>query len=133
MLEYCATLLDLLQTSPIGTSTLDALIRRFLQSTILGGRPVADPEPTIRWSEDLDALVQLVPLDHDFSLGERDSVLWAWIQPSDAWTPSAHEMRHDHPRGSGLIVAQTLPLAMAAALVALRSHSALPTSPPDAC
>ena len=79
-------------------------------------------------SEDLSALVRLVPPDHNFSLGERDGVLWAWIQPNDTWVPGPYEMRHDHPRGSGLKVACTLQLALAAALVALRALTPNPAA-----
>ena len=86
----------------------------------------------VRWSEDLMALLQLVPRDHNYSLGERDGVVWAWIQPNDDWTPGDHEMRHDHPRGSGLIVASTLPLAMAAAVVALCTLPGVPGSADEA-
>jgi hypothetical protein len=126
---------DALQSVPSGNPTLDAGI-----DGVLAGRAFAESGPDdlpgrqvdgdgsasgagapVRWSEDLMALLRLVPCDHNYSLGERDGVRWAWIQPNDDWTPSAHEMRHDHPRGSGLIVAFTLPLAMAAALVKLRA------------
>lgn len=69
------------------------------------------------------ALLRLIPSDHDFSLGRRDGVVWAWIQPRDGWVPAAHERRHDHPRGSGLIVAHTVPLAVAAATVTLHGLS----------
>jgi hypothetical protein len=112
-----ADLVYRLQTAPAGNRTLDAQI----QSALLPNPPdQAVTEPPIRWSEDLTALLRLVPDDHNFTLGERDGVLWTWIQPNDGWSPADTEMRHDHPRGSGLIVACTLPLAMAAALVALR-------------
>jgi hypothetical protein len=117
------TLLDLLQSAPTGGQALDALIRAALccrDCAVLGS------DLAVRWSEDLMALLQLVPRDHNYSLGERDGVVWAWIQPNDDWAPGDHEMRHDHPRGSGLIVASTLPLAMAAAVVAL---CALPGGP----
>ena len=106
-------LLYRLQTAPAGSRTLDALIEAFLP-------PRTQDQGRERWSEDLMALLRLVPDDHNFTLGERDGVLWAWIQPNDEWSPADTEMRHDHPRGSGLTVACTLPLAMAAALVSLR-------------
>ncbi len=110
------TLLNLLQSVPTGGRALDALIGAALSSPDCAG---SGSDVAVRWSEDLMALLQLVPHDHNYSLGERDGVVWAWIQPNDDWTPGDHEMRHDHPRGSGLIVASTLPLAMAAAVVAL--------------
>jgi hypothetical protein len=123
-LNDLTTLLDLLQSVPAGSPTLDALIHRVLANSAFGKPGIDEPVPSARWSEDLTALLRFVPSDHNFSLGERDGVLWAWIQPNDDWGPEANEMRHDHPRGSGLIVACTLPLAMAAALVALRNHAA---------
>lgn len=137
------TLLDLLQSAPEGSPALDARIDTVLVGLASGGLDAGDPHgrralgdesgpgvqaPAVRWSDDLMAWLQLVPRDHNYSLGERDGVVWAWIQPNDDWTPGAHEMRHDHPCGSGLIVAHTLPLAMAAAVVALR---ALPFCRPD--
>src|SRR6202161_4772253 len=124
--------LDLLQSAPAGSRTLDAWI-----DTVLAGLPLDGSDhrecwqvfdngsvsglaqSAVRWSEDLMALLRLGPPDHNYSLGGRDGVLWAWIQPNDDWTPGTHQMRHDHPRGSGLIVACTLPLALAAALVTL--------------
>jgi hypothetical protein len=112
------TLLNLLQSAPTGGRALDALIGAALSCPGCAG---LGSDLTVHWSEDLMALLQLVPRDHNYSLGERDGVVWAWIQPNDDWAPGAHEMRHDHPRGSGLIVACTLPLAMAAALVTLRA------------
>ncbi len=117
------TLLDLLQSAPAGGQTLDALIGAALSSPDTAG---SGSDIAVRWSEDLMALLQLVPRDHNYSLGERDGVVWAWIQPNDDWTPGDHEMRHDHPRGSGLIVASTLPLATAAAIVALRTLPRIP-------
>jgi hypothetical protein len=79
-------------------------------------------QPPVRWSDDLMALLRLIPADHNFSLGVRDGVIWAWLQPNDGWEPADHEVRHDHPRGSGLIVAHTVPLALAAAMVTLRGR-----------
>jgi hypothetical protein len=121
LLDYLTTVLDLLQTVPGGTPTLDALIHGVLAGPAVVGRDDTGLAGQTSWSEDLSALVRLVPPDHNFSLGERDGVLWAWIQPNDTWVPGPYEMRHDHPRGSGLKVACTLPLALAAALVALRA------------
>jgi hypothetical protein len=120
-LDDLTTLLDLLQTVAGGTPTLDALLHGVLAGSASDRRVEAGLAEQISWCEDISALVRLVPPDHNFSLGERDGVLWAWIQPNDTWVPGQYEMRHDHPRGSGLKVACTLPLAMAAALVALRA------------
>jgi hypothetical protein len=117
------TLLNLLQSAPTGGRALDALIGAALSCPGCAG---LGSDLTVHWSEDLMALLQLVPRDHNYSLGERDGVVWAWIQPNDDWAPGDHEMRHDHPRGSGLIVAHTLPLAMAAAVVALCALPGIP-------
>ena len=123
------TLLNLLQSAPAGGRALDALIGATLSCPGCAG---SGSDLAVRWSEDLMALLQLVPRDHNYSLGERDGVVWAWIQPNDDWTPGDHEMRHDHPRGSGLIVASTLPLAMAAAVVALCTLPGYPGSAVEA-
>lgn len=123
--------LDLLQSAQSGSRSLDqrigfALAGRVterIQASVLCPQD-AEPALTARapcWSEDLAALLRLIPPGHNYSLGERDGVLWAWVQPNDNWTPGDNEARHDHPRGSGLIVAYTLPLAVAAALVTLHS------------
>src|SRR4051812_29567292 len=123
-------LLDLLQTASTGSAALDARIGVALADWIANEPQGEDgpgaPGAAKCWSEDLMALLRLVPRDHNFSLGERDGVLWAWIQPNDKWAPSANEMRHDHPRGSGLILARTLPLAVTAALVVLRAAHTRP-------
>jgi hypothetical protein len=131
-----ATLLDLLRSASEGSQSLDARIDAVLVCPALHALAAGDPRewqafsdepgsslraPAARWSEDLMALLRLVPPDHNYSMGRRDGVVWAWIQPNDDWTPGVHEMRHDHPRGSGLVVARTLPLAMAAAVVALHA------------
>ena len=141
-----AALVDLLHVARGGSRLLDARIECALTERIFerltAGRSYAwhnrfeadEAVPAAHWSEDLTALLNLVPDDHDFSLGERDGVLWVWIQPRDEWRPGPDEVRHDHPRGSGLIVAQTLPLAVAAALVLLQHRAAPPTAspgPPD--
>ncbi len=74
----------------------------------------------------------LLPANYNFSLGRRDGVCWAWIQPNDDWRPAEGESRHDHPGGSGLAVAETPVLAVACAAIRLhvrliedRQHSAL--------
>jgi hypothetical protein len=128
-----AELLDLLQTARTGSRELDARIdcclagRRFVGMEIspryqwrADCGSVRAAQPPERWSDDLMALLQVIPADHNFSLGVRDSVIWAWIQPNDGWEPADHEVRHDHPRGSGLVVAHTVPLVLAAAMVTLR-------------
>ena len=61
----------------------------------------------------------LLPVDYNFSIGRRDGVCWAWIQPNDDWRPGMGEARHDHPGGSGLAVADTPVLAVACAAIRL--------------
>ena len=61
----------------------------------------------------------LLPPNYNFSLGRRDGVCWAWIQPNDDWRPAEGEARHDHPGGSGLAVADTPVLAVACAAIRL--------------
>ena len=129
-------LLDLLQTAPGGSRELDARFDCFLADRQFVGMEISPryqwrgpdrgavqaAQPPVRWSDDLMALLRLIPADHNFSLGVRDGVIWAWLQPNDGWEPADHEVRHDHPRGSGLIVAHTVPLALAAAMVTLRGR-----------
>jgi hypothetical protein len=72
------------------------------------------------WLRDLSAALKLVPTDFGFSLGHRDSVCWAWIQPDDGWQPGPYEAGHDHPLGSGLVVAYTTVMALTCAAIVLR-------------
>lgn len=124
-----------LQSAAAGNAELDARLDCFLTGRLFaemetcrrylwrtpGCEAVAGvAEPPTRWSEDMMALLRLMPGNHNFSMGERDGVVWAWIQPNDGWQPGAYEVRHDHPGGSGLVVAQTIPLAVAAAMVIVR-------------
>lgn len=140
--ERASALMDRLRIASSGSAELDAHFDAFLvdrgkapgsvdrydQST--SARMHRRSAPAMRWSQDFVALLDLVPADHDFSLGRRDGVLWAWIQPRDDWQPAANEARHDHPRGSGLVVAFTVQLALAAALVALDGvHKCARTTP----
>jgi hypothetical protein len=84
--------------------------------TEAGDQPTA--EPSACWSEDVMASLRLIPSDHNYSIGRRDGVCWAWIQPNDDWTPIGTQYRHDHHLGSGLVVAYTMSLAsMAAAMI----------------
>ena len=129
-----AEFLDLLQTARTGNQELDARIDCLLADRHFVGMEICPryqwrapdrgavqvAQPPVRWSDDLMALLELIPADHNFSLGARDGVIWAWIQPNDGWEPAAHEVRHDHPRGSGLMVAHTVHLVLAAAMVTLR-------------
>ncbi len=129
-------LLDTLQSALSGSMELDARVDSFLRGRDFvgmdgGGRYVwrgiesgpgfSTAEPEAPWTGDLMAVLGLIPDDHNFAIGERDGAIWAWIQPNDEWAPTLHQMRHDHPGGSGLIVAQTLALALSAAVIAMRA------------
>ncbi len=107
---------DGLQLAACGSAAFDAQVRQALASehgidlaTVIG----------LSWSTDLGAALALLPEDHNFSVGRRDGVCWAWIQPNDSWVPAEYESRHDHPRGSGLTVANTAPLAFTSAALML--------------
>jgi hypothetical protein len=130
--------LELMQTARGGSPELDARIDCVLLRRVFvcmsrdghryvwrGAEPASEPcdaEPGARWSEDVMASLELIPADHNYSIGRRDGVCWAWIQPNDDWTPVGTEYRHDHPLGSGLVVAYTMSLAsMAAAMIIMRS------------
>lgn len=128
--------LALMQTARAGSRELDARIdcilfgRSFLGMGSGCGYVSASAhaqscwtEPIARWSEDMMAPLRLIPNDHNYSIGRRDGVCWAWIQPNDNWTPIGTEYQHDHPLGSGLVVANTMALAlMAAALILTWQH-----------
>ena len=75
-----------------------------------------------RWSSDLNQVLTLIPDHYNFSMGQRDGVCWAWIQPNDDWEPGENEARHDHPRGSGLVVAHTATLAVLTATILLETR-----------
>lgn len=99
-----------------GSPEIDAEIRAALAAT-WQSRPT---EPNaLSWSTNLGAALALLPYDHNFCVGRRDGVCWAWIQPNDAWEPAEHESRHDHPAGSGLMVAYTSALAFTSAAISL--------------
>jgi hypothetical protein len=117
--EEAAELVDLLQNAETGSNELDARIAAALVRRAGGAAGAAAAQ---RWSQDMVAVLPLIPADHNFSIGRRDGVVWVWIQPNDGWNPAAHEWRHDHPWGSGLVVAQTIPLAVAAAIVQLHKR-----------
>lgn len=129
-----ADVLELMQTARDGSPLLDARIdcvlfgrlfirmgceRRYLSVCIQNGGEPVEMEPDARWSEDVMASLQLIPRNYNYSIGRRDGVCWAWIQPNDSWTPIGTQYRHDHPHGSGLVVAYTMPLALMAAAMEL--------------
>jgi hypothetical protein len=114
---------DRLQRAKFGSAALDSLIDETFGTlaTDLDSRMIAHL-PTrrgARWSEELGASIGLLTADYNFSVGQRDGICWAWIQPNDNWQPQEFEARHDHPAGSGLIVAYTAPLAMTTATIIL--------------
>jgi hypothetical protein len=98
---------DRLQVARHGGEALDALVRQAL------GKHAG------RWTTDLTDAVSLVPQSFNFSVGRRDGVCWAWAQPNDDWEPGELQARHDHPGGSGLVVAHTPELAVTCAAVIL--------------
>jgi hypothetical protein len=116
-------IVDRLQIAASGDAALDALVDLALQSLSAliqarGHEGIAVPRGA-HWSSDLSQALTLVPPDYNYSLGERDGICWAWIQPNNDWQPGELEARHDHPGGSGLIVAKTAPLAFISAAILL--------------
>ena len=128
----CAALVARLQTAPCGDAGLDRQMARALaglhrshhsqrgpQGGPQGrpqGRPQGHPHGR-RPSRALGDALLLLPDGFNFSLGLRDGIFWAWVQPNDGWEPGADDARHDHPGGSGLVVAYTAALALSAAVV----------------
>ncbi|MEJ0047322.1 MAG: hypothetical protein WDN04_15320 [Rhodospirillales bacterium] len=129
------SLVDRMQMAPCGSVELDNLLAD-AQSPVAATKAAAPAHPfagrTIaHCSTDIDEALTLLPHGFNFSLGHRDGVCWAWIQPNDTWEPQAGQSRHDHPGGSGLVVAYTAALALTCAAVILRirrmeAASALP-------
>ena len=110
-----------LQSAPSGSTTLDTLVDDALQSlrTVLKAAKLGPlpPPGSANWSENVNTSVGLLGKHYDFSIGRRDYVCWAWIQPNDGWQRQDHDLSHDHPEGSGLAVAHTLSLALTTALL----------------
>jgi hypothetical protein len=134
-----ADILEAMQTARDGSLELDARIDcilfgrvflglgpecRYYSTATDGSVEAGGREPAARWSQDVMASLRLIPADHNYSIGRRDGVCWAWIQPNDNWTPIGTEYRHDHPLGSGLVVANTMPLALMAAAMVLNHRGA---------
>ena len=110
------TVVERMQLARCGSPQIDALVKEALAAT----RQAKPTGPAgLSWSTDLRAALALLPDDHNFSVGRRDGVCWAWIQPNALWAPAEHEARHDHPAGSGLIVAHTAALAFTSAAIML--------------
>jgi hypothetical protein len=129
-----ADLHRLLQQAESGDAELDARIDATLNNRVFlrlasdrtyrwcarGSGFVETADTQSDWSRDLTAALNLVPTDFGFSLGHRDSVCWAWIQPDDGWQPGPTESAHDHPLGSGVVIANTTVIALASAAILLR-------------
>ena len=116
-----------MQLARCGSVALDRLLADALE-----GAFEADAENAIcglgrltpgqHWSTNLEDAITLLPPDYNFSLGHRDGVCWAWVQPNDQWEPAECESRHDHPGGSGLVVGYTTALALTCAALILRAR-----------
>ena len=114
---------DKLQIARAGGAELDALIdkslgaiRRVYGPCLNGSFPA---HAAAGWSHNLAAALTALPENYNFSVGQRDGICWAWLQPNDDWQPGDFEARHDHPGGSGLVVAYTAALALIAAALLL--------------
>jgi hypothetical protein len=112
-------IVERLQSATSGSAELDALIEQALPSLppflAINARCGVRPASVAFWSSELSAAIGLLSADYNFSVGQRDGICWAWIQPNDNWQPGEFESRHDHPAGSGLAVAYTAALAFASA------------------
>jgi hypothetical protein len=132
--DVLLSLSDTLRVAEHGCAKLDAWIECFIAGKILvsadqDGRywwrwpdreTVNGPSlPARAWSQDSRPWGELIPADHDYALGRRDGVPWAWVQPNDGWQPGEHDMRHDHPAGSGLVVARHALFPIITAIVIL--------------
>jgi hypothetical protein len=111
--QHLRAVVDRLQCAAAGSAELDTLIADALQPP--------DGGSTTRWSTDLSAAIGLLSAEYNFSVGRRDGICWAWIQPNDDWQPGEFQARHDHPDGSGLITAYTAALALMSAILLIRA------------
>ena len=116
-------LVDRLQMAPAGSDVLDALIddalsniRKAFHNGPRGGFARMGGNG---WSNNLGAALAALPDNYNFSVGQRDGICWAWLQPNDDWQPGEFQSRHDHPGGSGLVVAYTAALALICAALLL--------------
>jgi hypothetical protein len=121
-------IVDRLQEAATGSQQLDALIgdafKKLGECLAANDQPGPPHHSVARWSCELSAALDLLPEDYNFSIGKRDGICWAWIQPNDDWQPGELESRHDHPRGSGLVVGYTAALALTAAAIILYAKRA---------
>ncbi|TLU72454.1 hypothetical protein [Lichenicoccus roseus] len=121
------SVIDEIQVARLGCPRLDAVVADILAELEQVAHPDIEYQrytspPFACWSTSLTDAIGLLPPSYNFSVGRRDSVSWAWIQPNDRWQPQEHEVRHDHPGGSGLVVAYTAALAMTCAVLILHSR-----------
>ncbi len=115
-------LLERMQVARSGSCAFDAAIVDAFGGLPRIGPHAAEARPLLpgpHCSTVLMDVMGLLPSDYNFSLGRRDGVCWAWIQPNDDWRPAEGDARHDHPGGSGLAVADTPVLAVACAAIRL--------------
>jgi hypothetical protein len=112
---------DRLQCAAAGSAELDALIEDALGALADDPSPAPPTTRGARWSTDLSAAIGLLSADYNFSVGRRDGICWAWIQPNDDWQPGEFQARHDHPAGSGLIAAYTAALALMSAILLIHA------------
>ena len=115
-------LLGRMQVARSGSLAFDAAIVDAFGGLPRIGPSAAEGRPLLpgpHCSTVLMDVMGLLPSDYNFSLGRRDGVCWAWIQPNDDWRPAEGDARHDHPGGSGLAVADTPVLAVACAAIRL--------------
>jgi hypothetical protein len=121
--HHLRTVLVRTQMAVRGGAELDALIDGALADFAARGPSSRPPAELFGhgtpWSSDLSQALDLLPADCNFALGHRDGICWAWIQPNDDWEPGENESRHDHPDGSGLVVAYTAALALISAVLNL--------------
>ena len=131
-------IIEQLQTAPCGSKRLDALLSGLLddlQPLVCVDQGCAFCVRAIGsdWSTSLTDAIGLLPQHYNYSLGERDGVSWAWLQPNDRWQPQDHESRHDHPGGSGLVVAHSAALAITCAVMILHSRRLGMAGSPGSC
>jgi hypothetical protein len=123
-----------LQNARRGSGALDSLVDEVFDSltAFLDHHGLTCP-PTrrrVRWSTDVSVAISLLTTDYNFAVGQRDGICWAWIQPNDDWHPGEFEARHDHPAGSGLIVAYSSALALTSATLILHARQLYPRPGP---
>ena len=139
--EWLRSAAERLRSAVCGTAELDILLAcldTILADSKATGQASQEPQKAaermtaesatrLRCTTDLNDALILLPPDCNFSLGCRDGVFWAWSQPNDGWEPAPGEARHDHPGGSGLVVAQTAALAVTCTALVMHLRRLKPT------